>query len=134
MGNGYYKIDFQSGNWYIGKGNTTRMNNSANRLAKTYGDKVLNKTHFPASNTAESFKGEAKLMRDNGWYKGHPKSYNKIKSPGYRLLNGKGGLVGGALKFFNMVFPIELFQMRTIYDPCTGKLYLIHYTQSPWSA
>ena len=128
MGEGYYKIDFESGKWYAGKGNQARMNQSAQRISTGFNDPPINRTPYPASSTAESFKGEAKLMIDNGWYKGNPNSYNQIKSPGYKQFNGGkgGGTAGGILSFFSMMFPKDikdqgdyyLWQAMRKVDPC----------------
>ncbi len=135
MGDGYYKIDFQSTNTYAGKGGQKRMEQSARRLSLEYNDPVINKTHFQAPNTVESFKGEARLMQEMGWYKGNPNSYNKIKSPGYKLLGGKGGgAAGGVLNFMTLFFPIEWLQMQLWKDPCTGEYRYTHFTENPYSS
>jgi hypothetical protein len=86
-GLGYYTNKHQSGKTYSGKGDTTRMKDSANRISNEYDDPVVAKTHTPAANTKQSFIGEQNSIEANGGPGGN--TYNKINSPGKTLRDGK---------------------------------------------
>ena len=110
MGNGYYLNVHESGTMYAGKGDRSRANRSAEIKSKTFNDPLATQFWKDAPNKAESFKGEARLMMENGWYKDNPKFYNKIKSPGYKEIQGKGnGTSGGVLNFFTIAIPGDSF-------------------------
>lgn len=83
-GTGSYDVKFKSGKHYIGKGSIWRMNQSARRIAKQYGDDVISKHWKVAENSRKAFMQEAQWMQDassNGI-----SLYNKIASPGFKML------------------------------------------------
>ena len=58
---------------------------SANRIEREFGDKVMNRTFYPATNTREALINEDALMMQLGG----PKSFNK-NSPTYNLIHSPG--------------------------------------------
>jgi RHS repeat-associated protein len=85
---GSYLLEFQSGKFYAGKGLESRMTQSINRIETTYGDKLLNKTFYPAANSKAAFINEYNLMKNIGLptrYDPNSLLYNKIWSPGKKL-------------------------------------------------
>ena len=86
---GSYLLEFQSGKFYAGKGLESRMMQSVNRIETTFGDKLLNKTFYPAANSKAAFINEYNLMKNIGLptkYDPNSLLYNKIWSPGKKLL------------------------------------------------
>ena len=83
---GSYTISFKSGFKYHGKGPESRMEQSAKQKSKEYSDKVVKKEWTPASSEKEAFMQEAKRIRkDKGVGPNHG-NYNKINSPGEKML------------------------------------------------
>lgn len=95
---GAYKIDYDDGTSYIGKGSKDRMNVSANQHTDGGVRKVVKKQWYPAASETESFILEAKMMYDNGFRSSTNRGnlLNLIQSPGYKkaIQAGKGYLVG----------------------------------------
>ena len=87
---GSYLLEFQSGKFYAGKGLESRMMQSVNRIETKFGDKLLNKTFYPAANSKAAFINEHKLMMQFGG----PKSFDKF-SPTYNLIFSPGKKLGG---------------------------------------
>ena len=80
---GSYDITFESGKHYVGKGSVNRMNKSANRISKKFGDKVVNKSWTSAKNSQIAFIDEyMKMSKYNFDFGGQ--LYNKIISPGFK--------------------------------------------------
>jgi RHS repeat-associated protein len=75
---GSYLLEFESGLFYAGKGLEPRMLKSIHRIETTFGDKLLNKTFYPAGTVNEAFIMEHKLMMQFGG----PKSFDRL-SPTY---------------------------------------------------
>ena len=84
---GSYDIEFKSGKHYIGKGSIRRMNQSARRIAKQYGDEVVSKHWKMAENSRKAFMQEAQWMQDAS--SRGISLYNKIASPGFKMLGIK---------------------------------------------
>jgi hypothetical protein len=89
-GSGAYKLVFQSGKLYYGKGLEPRMNYSIRRLESLHADKVIDFTFYPTETHTDAFIKEYQLMKESGglplnW---DPSSllYNKIWSPGKSIL------------------------------------------------
>jgi hypothetical protein len=84
---GYYEIEFESGKKYHGVGDEKRMMQSANQKSLDYSDPIKSTNYTKTANRAEAYKLEQmgierdKLMKVPG-----SKSYNKINSPGKKLL------------------------------------------------
>ncbi|MFZ1807524.1 MAG: RHS repeat-associated core domain-containing protein, partial [Cyclobacteriaceae bacterium] len=87
---GSYILEFQSGKFYAGKGLKSRMMQSVNRIETKFGDKLLNKTFYPAANSKTAFLHEHNLMMQFGG----PKSFDKL-SPTYNLIFSPGKKLGG---------------------------------------
>jgi len=87
---GSYLLEFQSGKFYAGKGLESRMMQSINRIETKFGDKLLNKTFYPAANSKAAFINEHNLMMQFGG----PKSFDKL-SPTYNLIFSPGKKLGG---------------------------------------
>lgn len=81
--NGAYKIDFESGRQYAGKGGTKRARTSGRERSRGNDDPVDSITHYPANSNAEAFKKEAELLDEIGGPGGN--TYNRINSPGKGL-------------------------------------------------
>lgn len=83
---GSYEILYKSGNTYVGKGGFKRAINSAERVAKKYGDEVTSITWKKASNSRTAFINEYKSMCKYGGPNNsivrNSTSYNQIWSPG----------------------------------------------------
>lgn len=75
-GDGSYVITFASGKQYIGKGDMSRMADSAARISAQTGDPVANTQWTPANGTADSFVQEEMKMRAAGGPGGN--TYNQI--------------------------------------------------------
>ena len=84
---GSYDIEFKSGKHYIGKGSVRRMNQSARRIARQYGDDVVSKHWKMAENSRKAFMQEAQWMQDAS--SRGISLYNKIASPGFKILGIK---------------------------------------------
>lgn len=82
---GSYTIDFDSGKKYHGKGPESRADASSDRVGKANNDTASNVDWKPATDTKEAFKDEARRIRNDGGVK-NPDNYNKINSPGEKLL------------------------------------------------
>ena len=87
---GSYLLEFESGKFYAGKGLESRMMQSVKRIETQFGDKLLNKTFYPAANSKEAFINEHILMMQFGG----PKSFDKL-SPTYNLIFSPGKNLGG---------------------------------------
>jgi hypothetical protein len=79
--NGGYKIEFDSGMGYAGKGGTSRARQSARRHSRENNDPVKKIDHFPADNDKDAFDIEATFLNELGGHKS-PRNYNQIDSPG----------------------------------------------------
>jgi hypothetical protein len=66
------------------------MMQSVNRIETTFGDKLLNKTFYPAANSKAAFLNEHNLMMQFGG----PKSFNPL-SPTYNKIFSPGRKLGG---------------------------------------
>ena len=85
---GSYLLEFKSGKFYAGKGLGPRMMKSIRRIETNFGDKLINKTFYPASSVNEAFINEHILMMRYGGPKSFDilsPTYNKIFSPGKKL-------------------------------------------------
>jgi RHS repeat-associated protein len=82
--NGGYKIEFESGMGYAGKGGTNRARQSARRRSQENNDPVKKIDHFPADNDKDAFDIEATFLQELGGHKS-PRNYNQIDSPGTPL-------------------------------------------------
>jgi hypothetical protein len=82
---GSYRIDFESGMSYIGKGRPNRPKVSARTKEKAHGDKAKKTDYKPARDELAAFKAEAQRLRNAGGVP-NPNLYNKINSPGERFL------------------------------------------------
>jgi RHS repeat-associated protein len=82
--NGAYKIEFESGKGYAGKGGTTRARRSARQRSRKETDAVQSIEHVPASSNEEAFKLEAQFLDELGG-PASPNNYNVINSPGKNL-------------------------------------------------
>jgi hypothetical protein len=80
-GNGGYKVEFESGIGYAGKGGTNRARQSARRHSRENNDPVTKIEHFPANNDKDAFDIEATFLKELGGNKS-PRNYNRIDSPG----------------------------------------------------
>lgn len=80
-GNGGYKIEFESGKGYAGKGGTKRARQSARRHSRANNDPVKKIDHFPADNDVDAFDIEATFLEELGG-KLSPRNYNTNNSPG----------------------------------------------------
>ena len=87
-GDGSYTITFASGKQYVGKGDISRMNDSAERIFKQTGDRIVSRDWTPANGTADSFVQEEMRMREAGGPKGN--TYNIINSPGDKIATAHG--------------------------------------------
>jgi pretoxin HINT domain-containing protein len=83
---GSYTITFASGKQYHGKGPATRARASAARESAANGDPVSNIDWTPAANDRAAFIAEAQRIRNAGGL--NPNNYNRINSPGERMLGG----------------------------------------------
>ena len=88
---GSYRLTFESGKSYVGKGLESRMMQSINRIESTYGDKLIEggAEFFPASSTREAFINEYNMMKEIGMpsqWDPNTLLYNKIWSPGKTIL------------------------------------------------
>ena len=79
---GSYEILYESGKNYVGKGGFKRAINSAERLAKKYGDEVTSIAWKSSPNTKAAFLDEYYRMISRGI--DNASTYNKIWSPGRR--------------------------------------------------
>jgi len=79
--NGGYKVEFESGMGYAGKGGTSRARQSARRHSRANNDPEKNIDHFPADNDIDAFDIEATFLEELGG-PNSPLNYNKINSPG----------------------------------------------------
>jgi RHS repeat-associated protein len=79
--NGGYKVEFDSGTGYAGKGGTTRARKSARQHSRANDDPVKSIEHKPAANDSDAYKIEAKYLDELGGPQS-PKNYNKRNSPG----------------------------------------------------
>ncbi|GJM17949.1 MAG: hypothetical protein DHS20C14_01620 [Phycisphaeraceae bacterium] len=86
---GSYIIDFASGKKYIGKGPKKRMRRSAREKSEAYDDPVIDQQFTPAPNNQEALMDEARAIREAGGVD-NPNLYNKINSPGEKLLRQNG--------------------------------------------
>ena len=86
-GTGSYDIEFKSGKHYIGKGPVRRMNQSARRIVRRFGDDVVSKHWEMAENSRKAFMQEALWMQDAS--SRGISLYNKIASPGFKMLGIK---------------------------------------------
>lgn len=88
---GSYEIVYESGMTYVGKGGFYRSTRSAKRYVDKYGDVVSSITWTPASNSVAAFIDEFTSMLKYGGPNnneiGNIMSYNKIWSPGRKMLN-----------------------------------------------
>lgn len=87
-GEGSYTITFASGRQYVGKGDLSRMADSAARLSAQTGDRVVITNWTPANGTVDSFVQEEMRMRAAGGPGGS--TYNKINSPGNNIAAANG--------------------------------------------
>jgi RHS repeat-associated protein len=87
QGNGSYVNTHQSGKQYIGKGDASRMEQSAAEKATQYGDPVISKEYTPAPDAKQSFINEQNALEAAGGPGGN--TYNKINSPGKKMRDGK---------------------------------------------
>jgi len=89
---GSYTNTHESGKSYHGKGPEKRMNDSARRIERKNNDPAVKKEFEPAKNDKEAFKAEARRIEKDGGVQ-NPSNYNKINSPGKKLLDkdGPGG-------------------------------------------
>lgn len=85
LNSGSYTNDHESGKKYHGKGPQKRAEQSAERVANENNDPATNTDWTPAENDAEAFKHEAKRIENDGGVE-NPNNYNKINSPGKKLL------------------------------------------------
>jgi hypothetical protein len=79
--NGQYRVDFDSGKVYVGKGGTGRARKSARQRSREHSDPVKDIVHNPADNDAEAFRLEAEELERYGG-PGSSSNYNAINSPG----------------------------------------------------
>ncbi len=79
--NGGYKVEFESGKGYAGKGGTDRSRRSARKHSRENNDPVKNIDHFPADNDVDAFDIEATFLNELGG-PGSPGNYNQRNSPG----------------------------------------------------
>jgi RHS repeat-associated protein len=86
QGNGSYTNTHQSGKTYSGKGEGSRMNKSAARIANKHSDPVVDKDYSSAPDATQSFIDEQCRVEANGGPGGN--TYNKINSPGKKLRDG----------------------------------------------
>ena len=82
---GSYTTTHESGKKYHGKGPKPRAEQSAKEKEKTYNDPVKDIDWTPSKNEKESFKDEAKRIRQDGGVQ-NPNNYNKRNSPGEKEL------------------------------------------------
>jgi hypothetical protein len=78
---GSYTNTHESGRKYHGKGDESRMNKSAKRVAKEKSDPVKSQDFTKAKNSREGFKQESKRLENDGGAKSNT-NYNKRDSPG----------------------------------------------------
>ena len=83
QGNGSYTNRHESGKTYSGKGDETRMKDSAKRIESQHNDPVVSQEPKPAADTKQSFIDEQNQIEANGGPGGN--TYNKINSPGKKL-------------------------------------------------
>jgi hypothetical protein len=79
--NGGYKIEFESGMGYTGKGGTNRARQSARRHSRENNDPVKKIEHFPAGNDKVAFDVEATFLKEPGGHRSR-RNYNQNDSPG----------------------------------------------------
>jgi hypothetical protein len=79
--NGGYKIEFESGMGYAGKGGTNRARQSARRHSRENNDPVKKIEHFPAGNDKDAFDIEATFLKELGGHRSR-RNYNQNDSPG----------------------------------------------------
>ena len=82
---GSYTITFASSKQYHGKGTVARAGESAEEKLVTYADEPVSVDWEPAVSQREAFKAEARRIRTGGGVE-NPNNYNKINSPGEKLL------------------------------------------------
>jgi hypothetical protein len=85
--NGTYKITFESGKTYVGKGGTSRARRSARQRSRDNSDPVKSIEHQAADNDFDAFKTEHDWLEATGGAGNAEKNYNQINSPGK---TGKG--------------------------------------------
>ena len=83
---GSYTIKFKSGKEYHGKGSFNRARKSADIKHKKYNDPPKKVEWKPAKNERQAFINEHKRIEKGGGIN-NSKNYNKINSPGKKLLN-----------------------------------------------
>ena len=87
---GSYTITFESGMRYHGKGPQSRMEQSARLQSKRNTDKVVSKDWTPSASEADAFMDEARRMRKEEGIGEKYGNYNRINSPGEKMLKQKG--------------------------------------------
>lgn len=88
---GNYNEQFSSGTMYHGKGGPERAEASALRLAAKHGDTIVSVEYNPQPTETAAFEQEAREIRASGGLEEpNPDLYNKINSPGERMLKEDG--------------------------------------------
>ncbi|MDI1478408.1 hypothetical protein [Polyangium sp. y55x31] len=82
---GSYTNTHASGRTYDGKGSRERSQISGRRIERKTGDQHVATDWRPAPNGKEAFKEEARRLQEHGG-PARPDNYNKIESPGKKLL------------------------------------------------
>jgi len=85
---GTYLLEFDNGNFYVGKGKLARMNVSIRQIERTYNVKLVRSRHVSMPTERSAFILEHKIMMNfGGPLSFNPRSptYNKIFSPGKKL-------------------------------------------------
>jgi hypothetical protein len=82
---GSYTNTHVSGKTYSGKGSRERSQVSGRRVEKETGDQHVATEWTKSPNKPEAFKDEARRIEQMGGPR-NPQNYNKIESPGKRLL------------------------------------------------
>ena len=83
--NGGYRIEFESGMGYGGKGGTNRARQSARRHSRENNDPVKKIEHFPAGNDKEAFDIEATFLKELGGHRSR-RNYKQNDAPGKPFL------------------------------------------------
>ena len=86
---GSYTITFESGMKYHGKGPKSRMERSIKEKFELYGDRAISSDWSPAATERDAFIDEALRIRGDGGVGMEYGNYNKINSPGEKLLREK---------------------------------------------
>ena len=81
---GTYKIDFDDGYSYIGKGSEARMRASMAYRSAQHNSNVVNYYWEAAANETEAFIKEYQWMKLAGFGQSDCKLYNVIQSPGFK--------------------------------------------------